>query len=519
MRLRTSIVGGILAALVAACSSHTSSSLLPSTQDTNNGASPQLTQSQPGLQTESSTTSSTISLQGSIAGITTGKSFILNSTVGGKVPVTVTSSTVVTTTGGLLSAGMYVYVQGTGSTSTSVTATSVSSSSGTATPPPVSGSVPAHLLTADYLGAPDGTTSVSPTTAAPYLNWAQTGVSAVNAIHAAGIKTQIYLNPNRVQSNDSLYKTTASSGFSNTCTSSRVYDTFGSTTQYVMNPASSALHSSYASLVNTMFAGLNVDAVFEDNAGPLSAYGTGNFKAAMPCSYSDSAWLSGELSLEASISKPTIFNGLSGLNGHSPSLSIGLLNNSSTIGGTYEHCISDDSHPEMAAWAWQAIENTQIQVVAKHKYFFCMARNLASASTSQQARIYVLASLLLTYDPNYSVIWDEFATPNGFHVMPESGFVALQPLKPQPTDISQLDTSGGIYVREYAACYYRGRALGKCAAVVNGDYYTHTRPTLTGYTHSLTVSGYDVLEGGTVGFTGALPPVSMPAYTSAILLP
>ena len=72
-------------------------------------------------------------------------------------------------------------------------------------------------------------------------------------------------------------------------------------------------------------------------------------------------------------------------------------------------------------------------------------------------------------------------------------------------------------MREFGACYYRGVNKGKCAVVVNPGTSTVTVPT-TAYSHSLTLSGGGVLDGGSVGFSGSRPSSLAPG-SGAILLP
>lgn len=380
-----------------------------------------------------------------------------------------------------------------------------------------SSGVPTRLLTGDYFGTPWGTTSVSATTAARYLNWALTGYQNVNTVKDAGIKVMTYFNPNRVQTSDPLYKLTSSTGFSKTCSSARIYHYFAGTAQYVLNPASSAVQTAYADYVRSRLVYGTPNAVFEDNAGALSAYGS--FTPGSPCSYSDSAWIAGEKALESAIEVPTVFNGLSGLHDKGVSLSTQLLDNSKVIGGNYEHCYTETAHPEMGSYPWVAMEDTELIAAAKGKLFFCMERNGTAASSSYRAREYALASLELTYNPNTTVMWSEFATPSGLHVMPESQFVAMSPVVAAPSSAASLYQNGS-YKREYRSCYYAGRLIGPCAMVVNPDYYAHPRPSLTyTYHHTINLHGNGLADGGTVTFDGPAAPTTLGNQTGYVLVP
>src|SRR5579872_6935812 len=65
--------------------------------------------------------------------------------------------------------------------------------------------IPKHILTAEYLLRPFGTTRVTPAQAAPHVTWVQTDPSNGNTMAALGIKVQAYFDPNRIQSDDPLF--------------------------------------------------------------------------------------------------------------------------------------------------------------------------------------------------------------------------------------------------------------------------------------------------------------------------
>lgn len=477
--------------------------------------------------TQSTTTSTGAGYQGTISGFVSTSEFVLGTSgTAGHLPVYTSSTTKINTSRASYTAGHYAVVTGSG-TSSHFDATSItmylsapSATTPTATLAPATtttAGVPLHVITGDYFDSPWGTTSVSPSVARPHLDWVETGIANANILHDAGFKVEVYTNPNRVETHDPLYTMTATSGFSKTCAGSRVYATYAGLAQYVTIPGSSAIKTSYGTLVANLLKQGHVDALFEDNAGPLEDYGL-TYYASMPCSYSDSSWVSGEVGTEDSLPVGTIFNGLSAFHNHGVSLSIGIVKDASkNLGGEIEHCFSDNTHPEQGSWPWTATEDTQLQVTAVHKLFQCQARNTNAAYTQAVARIYTLASFEMTYDPLHSALWEEFGTPSGLHVMPESQFVALDPLV-HPTSISQLKQTAGSYVREYGACYYAGRLIGKCAMAVNPDYYSHG-VSLSGYHHTLVLSGNGILDGGTVSFSGPAPPTTIAAEKGFIALP
>ncbi len=477
-----------------------------------------------------------VSVSGTFLGFVRYGAQVRDAATGSTIPVMIARSTTMNATPAV---GSAVTVTGVGSTHAAVLATAITSSSSStstaaaATPAPSPGGsvttaiattttagVPLHVLTADYLGTPFGTTSVSAAQAQPYLSWASTGIANTNAMHALGIKTEVYFSPDRTQSNDPLYHSTSTSGFSKTCSSANVTTKYGSITQYIMNNASSALHSSYASYVSSVAAGGHVDAIFEDNGLELGHYASTSFTPGLPCSYTDATWIAGEKALETAVSVPTILNGMNGLNGHNPSMLEQVVEGASkSIGGDFESCFVQSNAAANGSWPWTATEQTQIDLVTRHKIFQCMGLYAGAASGSVASRLYQLASFEMTYDPSYSILWSSFATPSRVHVMPESGFVALQPRVATPASIASLKTPSGNYVREYNACYYRGKLVGACAMVVNPDSIAHARPAFAHtFAHRLAPSGNGVLDGGTVSFTGAAPG-TVPALSAYIALP
>jgi hypothetical protein len=273
----------------------------------------------------------------------------------------------------------------------------------------------------------------------------------------------------------------------------------------------------FASAVSTTAARGKFNAIYEDDAGPLSEDVYTPFSA-MPCSYTDAAWLTAGVAINQVSSLPVIFNGLDALNGHSVSESIGLLASTNTIGGNYEHCYSDDDTAKMSGWLWQAIENSELEVGAQNRLFECQLRNTSTASSQTDERIYALASFLLTYNPATSILWEAFATPSGFHVQPEAQLVVLDPVGSVPSTIASLAQNGGTYGRQYAQCYIAGKFVNSCAIVVNSDTLAHPNP-FPQYTHTLTLSGGGILDGGTMSTTGPAAPSSIPADEAAIVFP
>ncbi|MFN2448960.1 MAG: hypothetical protein ABR508_04085 [Candidatus Baltobacteraceae bacterium] len=434
------------------------------------------------------------------------------------VPLALSSSTSVS---GSISLWEPVSSAALGSPSTGYAALTLSSSS-TATPAPTptmssttASSVPRHLLTADYLLGLYGTRSVTPAQAAPYLTWAQTSTSDSTAIHNAGIKTQVYIDPNWLATTDPMYQGIVESDFSHTCAGSRVTVSFGSAVlRDDTNPASSSNQLHFASWVSTQKALGHIDMILEDNAGPLSPYAS--YPNGMPCNYSSSSWVTGAIALNNSVSLPVMVNGLNAFTtSTAPNLSV-VENGSNTAGGNLEGCYNYLNQPINTGNSWLIMENTELAVVHAGKLFECMGRDQSSASSNYAGRIFSLASFLLTYDPSHTMIASEWATTSGLHVMPETGLVPLDPLVSEPSAISSLKQTSGAYGRQYAHCYYRGTLVGACAIAVTHDYGNPEAFPFSGYAHTLTLSGAGVLDGGTASMSGPAPPSMMQPYTAVV---
>ena len=116
------------------------------------------------------------------------------------------------------------------------------------------------------------------------------------------------------------------------------------------------------------------------------------------------------------------------------------------------------------------------------------------------------------------MLWEYFTTPSGLHVFPETKLVPTSPLS-SPSSVSSLQT-GGVYVREYAACYIGGSSIGHCAAVVNSSSSSsYNMPSLSqSYSHTMALSGYGIIDGGSVSASGPAPPSSLPPNTGVVLI-
>jgi hypothetical protein len=368
-----------------------------------------------------------------------------------------------------------------------------------------------HVLTADYLGGYAGTHSVSAGQAAPVLSWAEVDVNDANAISAAGIKTLDYIDPWRQASGDPVY-TSDESTFSHDCSGNRIAIPISGQTQYLMNPSSVSLESLVNSWESRQLGTGHVDAFFFDDTDSLAGI------SAQPCNVSQGAWDAATAAFVGSSNRPVVFNGYE-INSDSAA----LIDASNVVGGMVEQCYASTTEttaPYTTGSDWARNENLELAAASSSRFFFCYNNPTTDAASSVQVRQYVYASFLLTYSPSSSVLWEYFSTPSGLHVFPESQLVPADPLVTGVGSIGNLESSTGLYVREYAACYLAGKNVGPCAAVVNPDpSLPHPRPSLSrSYGHTLALSGHGILDGGSASVSGPAAPSTLPPATGLILL-
>lgn len=453
--------------------------------------------------------SSSPNLTGTIAAVS-GTTINVNGGSGcGMVDVIYNSGTAVNYNGSTLSAGVPIQVWGSGSCATQFTATTITLGSGSSGQS-ASTISQKHVLTADYLGGADGSNTVSASTAATVLSWVEASPTNGTTYSAAGMKTMVYIDPFRQASTDPLYSSDSST-FSKTCSGGDIAIPYAGTTLYLMNPASSDLESKMNTWQAAEKSAGHVDAFFYDDIDTL--YG-----ANPPCNMTSSTWDSQNSSFIANSKNPVIFNGY-GLNSDAGT----IIKVSSVLGGVVEGCYatwSNPSPPYTTGSGWTIDENLQLAAAAANKLFFCYNTGAQVGSSYTALRSYIYASFLLSYSATSSVLWDTFTTSSDVHVFPETKIVPTSPLVSAPSSISSLESSTGVYVREYSACYLAGTSIGHCAAVVNPSASASAAmPTLKqAYSHTMAISGAGILDGGSVSASGSQAPSTIPAKTGYVLI-
>jgi Hypothetical glycosyl hydrolase family 15 len=365
--------------------------------------------------------------------------------------------------------------------------------------------VPTHVQTFD--GYPNSG-GVPPQDASRWLTWAETGVAGSLRLKPFGVRTVVYTDPFRAMSGREQPEYTSNeSTFAHDCSGGRIEARRAN--QYLMDPNSPALFAVWkAHVVRYVTAG-HFDAVFADDANNLE------YLRGMPCGYDPNAWLKATNAFLGALGYPVIYNALSAFTDESVSPSIAL--NASSIGGMMEQCYSSSSaQPKSPLSKWLVAEQTELRMAAERKLFFCLSNDTTQASEALDARLYVYASFLLSYDPSLSVLWELYQDPLRFHVMPETQLFADEPGSSART-LSDLKTPSGVYQREFRACYLAARSIGPCAVAVNPDAQAHPIQ-LSAYRRTLQLSGDSILDGGTAIVSGVAPPAGLAPLSAVIAI-
>jgi hypothetical protein len=464
-----------------------------------------------------------------------------------------------------------VTVSGKGSTERDIHATSVT----IATPAPLP-SGQDHIRTF-ALALPSGTHGYtgSATAAAPYLSWANTNASGSLSYQAslrtAGIKLVYYVDLNRVESTalgdpstdifagylqEGDYAHSVCPGTS----ADRIVFTYSNGAKaWVTDPHSATLAADYAAFVrhtNSGMSGGPWDAVLEDDAGSPTyegGYGWTNFSAPA-CSYtSDSDWINAEKTVEQTLDlpttaaspgpgagSPTIFNGLSAGTTSSiwssPNFAL-FASNPAAIGASYDDCYDSEQktqgQPNLGySTNWVIPEDAELKMAATSNgsvtplIFICRVADTNLGTAVIPARIYVIASFLLTYDttnvPSSSSLWEYYDyDTNLLTVFPESRLIVQDPYVAAPADVSGLkDPSTGAYIRQYYRCFLAGTFAGPCGVAVNSNGSASvTNPIASQYGHTLSLQGDTVLNGGTASATGPAPSATLAAGSAVVMFP
>jgi hypothetical protein len=363
------------------------------------------------------------------------------------------------------------------------------------------------------------------------------GVQATAFMSAGGKYAILYTDPNLIPYCSTTAPFANCAGpMGNVVESGFLHDSNGvrlhvsGTGQDRTNPASSAMQAAFQSYTSSQVSGSTANTIMMDDATTSYTASYFDYKFGATAEEIDSQpnpaayWVSGMEALAQASVKPIIYNG-----GFNDSSDQTFLQSANILGKMVEGCFVN------AAWRnndtqgnpqtnWPANADNVLFATSVGKYAVCLNYDTSPTSDPLGDRIYALSSWWLTYDPNYSVAMPEFNAPDsaggyGSQNFAEYDIVPTQPLSTASGDnINTLQSSGGAYVREFAACYQAGKLIGGCAAVVNPHYgKTVSMPTLQqSYSNSLVLTNASEYNGGTATFTGPIP-TSLGQMTGVIL--
>ena len=383
---------------------------------------------------------------------------------------------------------------------------------------PAAGRAAAHVLTAEYYawnGGYAGPLGVM----GRYTSWAIGGEPA--KVHAAGMKTYAYTDPNRAYGNDHDYRIKDllekhPGAIAKTCSGRDVTISAGKGILTDVRTPDAIVHTS-ALVAHVLRSG--TDAVFVDDSDDVLYTDDGP-----PCGYSPAAWLAGTRAMYAAQAAPLIFNGLNMAEYGVDTLPLADLPN--VVGAMWEGCygfadewgVRGDGTSGLREH-WADTENAELAMARKHKAFWCFNTARGAGADRLALRSYAYASFLLTYDLSSDVYETQMTTPSQLRVFPETGFVAAAPVNPPPNDVSALQLPDGAYGREFRRCSYRGAPIGTCAVVVNPEAVAHRTPFGGRYGHAIALRGAGVLDGGTLAVEGSAAPGTLGPHSGAILVP
>jgi hypothetical protein len=420
---------------------------------------------------------------------------------------------------------------------------------------------------------------------APYIDLDDTSGALQVAARAAGIATAFYFDVNHCSGTGSPFQTYPNAYAAPDCST---WDKGGPSTtafyaqngvpanilsvgiigsagtgvlQQILDPSTSSAQSLTSAAEKAVVLNLSVQWHSKYNAALLDdvntmdedsweafCWGTGTFRdGAWSCAgspggsaispwsstYSRNKWIAGMETIVGDAPLPQILNGLNGTDPVGgvayayPASAQVIADSPNAWGGACENCFyqTSSNHWLVANVVIDHFLNGLMHVISSGKNAIVMNDSQLDPTSRQ----YAMAISMLAYDPTY--MW-YFGNPCGqiskVNACPEAALTFYSPYRSYPKSVSDVTLSSGAYMREFAACYSWGQALGPCAAVVNPQpYYTIALPKFNNtyvYTLSLAASklGPPGLcncfgESNVISVTGKAAPNPMPELSSYVL--
>jgi hypothetical protein len=359
--------------------------------------------------------------------------------------------------------------------------------------------------------------SRSPDALKPFVTWcANPAPKNLAAVRSAGLKTYQYTNfgiEYPCSGCSALYGwvSSAPAAQAKTCAGQVVtkVNSPSSGTGFVTDQTYAPLYHQWASRFSNGY-----DAVFADDSTGVTPYSA----SATPCSVAQ--WPAAIAAGVSSVlgARGIIYNNL-GAGDNTASYTILANTNGTWKAAEFESCYASS-----AGWYgmktpgavpqrfWTATENVEIYAAQHGFTFWCATTDITDGSAALSARIFTIASWLLTHD-GPAVIQERFneGAVDGYNwVDPLYAVTVSQPLT-AVNSVSDLAVNG-LYARRFEYC--GGPIQAACAIVVNPDVMPHGFP-YTGYAHTVSASGGSQFDGGAV-VIGPAPAASVQPQSAVI---
>lgn len=202
-----------------------------------------------------------------------------------------------------------------------------------------------------------------------------------------------------------------------------------------------------------------------------------------------------------------------------------LVATSRFVGVTCEGCITNTASIVVPN-NYALFLNEMAAVTADNDQFLIIADGDAAPGSATEIlqRLATTGIVWLAYSEGHTIVQPNLERyTDNLAIWPEDLIYPSQPLQTMVSGASDLQVASGVWRREFKTCYQKGSFFGRCAAIVNSNSSSVTVQAswLTqSYKHAITLSGGDVLSGGTarVGTTSFLPGVTTVQSGGAVLL-
>ena len=194
------------------------------------------------------------------------------------------------------------------------------------------------------------------------------------------------------------------------------------------------------------------------------------------------------------------------------------------VGVTCEGCVAIGS--TVAPRNYEPYLNEMAAINDTHAAFYIISKgDAAPGSAAQVLQRWVTTGIAwLAYSQGHTIVQPNLEeNTNNLPIWPEDLIYPSGPVQTMRSGAADLQVASGVWRREFTTCYQMGRYFGRCAAVVNSNGVTVTVRSswlAQTYRHVLTLSGGDVLSGGTasVGSATFTPNITTVQAGGAILL-